>query len=185
MNVKNKNSEKRTFKTKDLVSASVFAAMCAIATTLKIPFGVGAMVHLGTALIFTVGMVFGGIYAGLAGAIGSAFYDLIMGFSPYTLWSFFIKGIAGLIVGVVAKGLWPETTANTSTMLGQNWMLRAVLGCLLAATWTLGGYTLAWWQVSGSLTTAVANMPSSLMTSGVGFVVSLLLASKLRKVVNK
>lgn len=174
-------NQKRKFNTRDLVAASVFAAMCAIATAIKIPFGVGAMVHLGTALIFTIAIVFGGVYAGLAGAIGSAFYDLLMGFSPYTLWSFFIKGIAGLIAGTVAKGLWPETTVNKFSMLGQNPILRAALGCILAAAWTLGGYTVAWWQVTGSLTTAVANMPSSLMTSGVGFVIALLLAPKLSK----
>lgn len=168
--------EKHKFNTKDLVSSSVFAAMCAIATTIKIPFGLGAMVHLGTAFIFTIGIVFGGVYAGLAGAIGSAFYDLLMGASPYTVWSFVIKGIAGLIVGVVAKGLWPETSVSKKPLL------RATLGCLLAAAWTLGGYTLAWWQVTGSLTTAIANAPSSLLTSGVGLVVALLLAPKLRRV---
>lgn len=178
-------NEKRKLNIRDIVFAGVFAGMCAIATAIKIPFGVGAMVHLGTAFIFTIGIVFGGVYAGLAGAIGSAFYDLIMGFSPYTVWSFVIKGIAGLIVGVVAKGLWPETTADASTLLGNKWVLRAVLGCILAATWTLGGYTVAWWQVTGSLTTAVANMPSSLMTSSVGIIVALLLAPKLRKVVTK
>jgi len=175
-------NEKRKFNIRDLVSASVFAAMCAIATAIKIPFGVGAMVHLGTAFIFTIAIVFGGVYAGLAGAIGSAFYDLLMGFSPYTLWSFFIKGIGGLIVGVVAKGLWPETTAN---LLGQKTILRAALGCLLAATWTLGGYTMAWWQVTGSLATAVANMPSSLLTSGVGMIIALLLAPKLSNVLKR
>ena len=92
-------NEKRKFTIRDLVTSSVFASLCAIATSIKIPFGVGAMVHLGTAFIFTIGIVFGGVYAGLAGAIGSAFYDLLMGFSPYTLWSFFIKGIAALVSG--------------------------------------------------------------------------------------
>jgi len=163
--------------------ASVFAAMCAIATAIKIPFGVGAMVHLGTAFIFTIAIVFGGVYAGLAGAIGSAFYDLLMGFSPYTFWSFGIKGIAGLIAGVVAKGLWPENKEGSFIPLGKKGIMRAVLGCILAATWTLGGYTVAWWQVTGSITTAIANMPSSLMTSGVGFVIALILAPKLRKLV--
>ena len=173
---------KRNLKTKDLVTVSVLAAMCTIATAVKIPFGVGAMVHLGSAFIFTIGIVFGGIYAGLAGAIGSAFYDLIMGFSPYTIWSFFIKGISGLIVGVVAKGLWPERKSYISAMTTNRWILRAALGCIAAAAWTLAGYIVAWWQVTGSLTIAFGNMPSSLMTSGVGLVVALLLASRLRKI---
>jgi uncharacterized membrane protein len=173
---------KRKLSVRDIVFIGVLAAMCAIATSFKIPFGVGAMVHLGTAFIFTVGICFGGLYAGMAAAIGSAFYDLIMGFSPYTVWSFVIKGIAGLIVGTVAKGLWP---APVLSEVGSGWVWRAVLGCVLAAAWTLSGYIVAWWQVTGSLATAFANMPSSLMTSSVGLVVAMILSPKLRKSVNR
>ena len=174
-------NEKRNLTTKDIVYSGVLAAMCAIATSLKIPFGVGAMVHLGTAFLFTVGICFGGVYAGLAGAIGSAFYDLLMGFSPYTAWSFIIKGTAGFIVGFVAKGVWPAPVTNETG----SWAWRAALGCILAASWTLGGYIVAWWQITGSLATALANIPSSLMTSGVGIVVAMILSPKLRKSVNR
>lgn len=173
-------ANKRMLTTRDIVYSGVLAAMCAIATSLKIPFGTGAMVHLGTAFLYTVGICFGGVYAGLAGAIGSAFYDLLMGFSPYTVWSFVIKGVAGLIIGFVAKGLWP---APVSRETGHGWIWRAVLGCILAAVWTLGGYIVAWWQVTGSLAIAFSNIPGSLLTSGVGIVGALLLSPKLRKIV--
>lgn len=166
--------ENRKLTTRDMVFAGVLAAICTVATTIKIPLGVGAMVHLGTAAIFTTAIVFGGIYAGLAGAIGSALFDLIMGFSPYTLWSFFIKGGAGLIAGTIARGLWPAPPQN-------GWLLRALFGCVAAAAWTLGGYILAWWQVTGSLTVAIGNIPASLLTSGAGLVVALILSPKLRK----
>lgn len=178
-------NKKHKFNSRDMVFVGVFAAMCTIATTIKIPFGVGAMVHLGSACIFLLGILFGGVYAGLAGAIGSAFYDLLMGFSPYTLWSFVIKGGAGLIVGIVAQGLWPESIVTISIGRGNRWMFRAALGCVLAATWTLGGYILAWWQVTGSLTIAIGNAPSSLLTSAAGILVALLLAPTLRKVLKR
>ena len=97
--------EQRSFEIRDTVMIGVLSGMCAIATSIKIPLGVGAMVHLGTAFMFTVAITFGGIYAGLSAAIGSAFFDLLMGFSPYTPWSFIIKGTAGLIAGVIAHGL--------------------------------------------------------------------------------
>ncbi|HWR40219.1 MAG TPA: ECF transporter S component [Patescibacteria group bacterium] len=171
---------KRRMNIRDIVYVGMLAAMCAIATSIKIPFGVGAMVHLGSAFLYTVGIVFGGMYAGLAGAIGSAFFDIMMGFSPYTIWSFFIKGIAGVIVGTVAKGFWPEVMPGNRPAI-----LRALLGCLLAAAWTLGGYTLAWWQVTGSLAVAFGNMPSSLLTSGAGLAVAVVLAPKLRKMMDQ
>ena len=171
---------KRSLTLRDTVTIGILAAMCAMATSLKIPFGVGAMVHLGSAFLFTVAICFGGVYAGLSGAIGSAFFDLLMGFSPYTPWSFVIKGLAGLIAGWIAHGLWPHEYDP-----GAPWLLRAVLACSLAAAWTLGGYIVAWWQVTGSLTVAFANSPGSLLTSGVGMVVALFLAPRLRKALRR
>lgn len=177
-------TKKRGFEIKDTVTIGVLAGMCAIATSIKIPLGVGAMVHLGTAFLFTVAITWGGVYAGLSAAIGSAFFDLLMGFSPYTPWSFVIKGIAGLIAGVIAHGLWPRDD-NSSPVAGGRWMLRAVSGCVVAAIWTLGGYIVAWWQVTGSLAVAFANVPASLLTSSVGLIVALFLAPRLQKALNR
>jgi uncharacterized membrane protein len=171
-------NRKREFTTRDAVTIGILAAMCAIATSIRIPFGAGAMVHLGTACLFTVAITFGGAYAGLSGAIGSAFFDLLMGFSPYTPWSFLIKGTAGLLAGYVAYGLWPESAPASPAK--RSWMPRAILGCVLAAVLTLGGYILAWWQVTGSLAVAISNAPGSLLTSGVGLVVALFLSPRLR-----
>ncbi|MCE5284556.1 MAG: ECF transporter S component [Pelosinus sp.] len=171
---------KRRLSTKDIILIGMLAALCAIATTLKVPLPTGAMVHLGTAAIFIIGIAFGGVYAGISGAIGSAFFDLLMGFSPYTAWSFVIKGVAGLIVGIIAKGLWPEGGYS-----GSGWLGKALFGCVLAAAWTLGGYILAWWQVLGSLAVALGNIPASLLTSGVGMIVALLLSPKIRQIVNR
>lgn len=170
----------RTLNLQDVTTIGVLAAMCVIATSLKIPFGNGAMVHLGTGFLFTVALLFGGVYGGLTGAIGSAFFDLLLGFSPYTLWSFFIKGMAGLIVGTVAQGLWPKAGGLKAVS-----RLRALMACLLGATWTLGGYMLAWTQVMGSFGVALSNAPSSLMTSGVGIPLALLAAPALRKALGR
>lgn len=177
-------NRKRKLNVRDIIFIGVLSSMCTIATTIKIPFGVGAMVHLGSAFLYTAGIIFGGVYAGLAGAIGSGLYDLLMGFSPYTVWSFVIKGIAGFIVGTVAKGVWPEMTVNFYTP-GRQRLARAFFACILAALWTLCGYILAWWYVTGSLATAVANIPSSLMTSGAGLAVAMVLGPKLRKVLKR
>ena len=173
-------NEKRVLGLKDTVTIGILAAMCAIATSIQIPFGAGAMVHLGTAFLFTAAINFGGVYAGLSGAIGSAFFDLLMGFSPYTPWSFVIKGFAGLLAGCAAQGLWPREYDPSAP-----WLLRSLIGCLLAAAWTLGGYIIAWWQVTGSLSVAFANSPGSLLTSCVGLIVALFLAPRLRKALRR
>ena len=41
------------------------AALCAVATTIRIEIPGGAMVHLGSAALFTSSILFGGLYGGL------------------------------------------------------------------------------------------------------------------------
>lgn len=160
----------RKFTVRDIVYVGMLAAFCTISTTIKIPYGNGAMVHLGTAALYTIAILFGGTYAGLSGAIGTAFFDLMMGFSPYTLWSFFIKGIAGFIVG---------KTAHSGSAGGEKWA-RNLFACMLGAAWTLLGYLAAWTVVIGNLPAAMTNIPSSLVTSGVGMLVAIPLSATLR-----
>ena len=121
-------------RTKDTVLIGMLSGVCVVATFIKVPFGSGAMVHLGTAFILTCASLFGGLYAGLAAAIGSAMFDLLMGFSPYTLWSFFIKGGAGFIAGYIIKGIYPWNVRHNRTFT-----LR-ITSYLLAASWILLGY---------------------------------------------
>ena len=94
---------------KDIIYIGLLSALCAIATVINIPIPGGAMVHLGSAALFTSSILFGGLYGGLAGAIGSGLFDLVMGHSAYTVFSIIIKGLAGLIIGLIATGYRPPT----------------------------------------------------------------------------
>ena len=163
------------FSVRDIAIIGMLSALHTLSIMIKIPYGQGAMVHLGTAAIFTFAIVFGGKYAGPAGAIGAAFFDLLMGFSPYTLWSFFIKGIAGFLAGSIA---------HSGNRKGDS-LPRNLVACLIAAGWTLAGYLLAWTVVLGSFTAAVMNIPSSLMSSGVGMLVGIPLGTTLRITLRK
>lgn len=170
---------KRKLGLRDMIRIGVLAAVCVVATSIKIPLPTGGMVHLGTAAVFLMGSLFGGVYAAWAAAIGSAFFDLLLGFSPYTVWSFFIKGAAGFVTGFVASGLWPESEA------GGRWFSRALLAMILGAVCNLVGYVIAWWAVIGSFAVAIGNAPSSLLTSGIGLILALLVLPKLRKIIRK
>lgn len=171
----------KKLNTKDIVYIAVLAAICMIGTFIKVPFGAGAMVHLGSGMIFLSGILFGGVYAGFAGAIGSAFFDLLLGFSPYTLWSFVIKGIAGYIVGMIALGAYRKTGSSFKKV----GFVRATIACFVAALWTAFGYFFAWWFVTGSKAVAVSYLPASYMTSIAGFIVAILLFSKLQSILAK
>jgi uncharacterized membrane protein len=160
---------------RDTITIGMLAAVCTVATTIKVPFGNGAMVHLGSAAIYTFAILFGGMYAGFAGAIGSALFDIAMGFSPYTLWSFVIKGVAGLIAGSIS---------HSGGAKGKS-LARNILALVLAAAWTLAGYLVAWTAVLGKFEAALANAPSSLMTSSAGILIAIPFAVTIRVTLQK
>lgn len=166
---------KSRFTVRDIVFIGILSALCTIATTIKIPYGNGAMVHLGSAAIYTTAIIFGRTYGGFAGAFGAAIFDVMMGFSPYTLWSFFIKGIAGFTVGTVAHSGGAEGKS----------LVRNLLAVAAGATWTLLGYIGAWTAVIGNFQAALLNIPSSLITSAVGILIAIPLSATLGKALEK
>lgn len=165
---------------KDVIYVGLLSALCAIATVINIPVPGGAMVHMGSAALFTSSILFGGLYGGLAGAIGSGLFDLVMGHSAYTVFSILIKGLAGLIVGCIATGYRPPKSLTPTASL---WKITVALA--VGTIWTAFGYFLAWWFVLKSVTVAFGNIPFSLITSAAGIVVAIILTPKLQKIVRR
>ena len=165
--------------TKDIIYIGLLSALCIVFTTIKVPLPTGAIVHLGSAALFSIASVFGGFYAGLAGAIGSGIFDLIMGHSQYTVFSIIIKGLAGVIVGLLTVGWRPSVLARSISIP------RILLAMLVGAIWTAAGYFVAWWVVLDSYIAAVTRLPASFLTSGIGILVALLLIPILRRIPRK
>ena len=162
--------------TRDIVYIGFIAALCAVATTIRIEIPGGAMVHLGSAALFTSSI----LYGGLGAAIGSALFDLFGGHTQYIVFSFFIKGIAGLIVGGMTAGyLPPSITKPTASFT------RILIALIIGAIWTAFGYFLAWWFVLESAAVAASKIQYSLITSAAGIVVAIVLTPKLQSVVRR
>lgn len=93
----------RTF---DLIIQSMLIALVFIATLLlniKLPISVnGGLIHLGTAMLFIVSILFGPKKGAIAGAVGMGIFDL---FAGWTLWApitIVARGLQGYIVGKIA-----------------------------------------------------------------------------------
>ena len=165
--------------TKDIIYIGLLSALCFVFTTIKVPLPTGAMVHLGSAALFSIASVFGGFYAGLAGAIGSGIFDLITGYFQYTAFSIVIKGLTGVIVGLLTVGWRPSIPARSVSTP------RILLAMLVGAIWTAAGYFVAWWVVLENYFAAVTRLPASFLTSGIGILVALLLIPILRRIPRK
>lgn len=98
--------KKQKFTTQDIVIVGLMAAIVYAATLfrIEIPTPMGkTMLHFATVACLISGLLFGPVRGGLAGGIGSFFFDIFNGWAssaPFTLvFKFAIGFLAGLITG--------------------------------------------------------------------------------------
>lgn len=89
-----------------LAQAALLAALCFVgAGYLKIDIAVGperTMFHFGNVFCVLAALLLGGVWGGLAGAVGMTLSDLMTGYATSAPKTFVLKLCIGLIVGLVA-----------------------------------------------------------------------------------
>ena len=88
--------------TKKLAFAALFATLCCVSTlivTVPLPNG---YFNVGDVFVLLAGWCLGGIWGGLAAAVGSALADLWSGFALYAPATFLIKGLNAALAWLVA-----------------------------------------------------------------------------------
>ncbi|EMT37995.1 Uncharacterized membrane protein [Thermoanaerobacter thermohydrosulfuricus] len=86
-------------------------------------------INVGDSFIFLSSALFGPAMGFVTGGIGSALADLLSGYAYWSPWTFIIKGIEGLIVGLMYKKYTKEYLKVVSLIIGALWM---VLGYYIA-----------------------------------------------------
>ena len=91
--------KKQKFTTRDMVIVGLMSAVVYAATLLRveIPTPMGkTMIHMATVACLISGLLFGPVRGGLAGGIGSFFFDIFNGWAssaPFTLVFKFVIGL--------------------------------------------------------------------------------------------
>ncbi len=82
-------------KTKNLISAALFAAIICVATYIvQIPMpATGGYVNLGDCFVLTAGIMLGAGYGAIAAGLGSALADMLAGYMQYAPATFIIKAL--------------------------------------------------------------------------------------------
>ncbi|MBE7073091.1 MAG: ECF transporter S component [Ruminococcaceae bacterium] len=107
MNIKlkeNKNmssKDDRKNNLKKIAYAGVLAALVFVGTELHIPTAIGH-INLGDFIILVSSYILGP-FAFVPAAIGSTLADLLAGYPQYAVATFLIKGIMGLVAGILLK----------------------------------------------------------------------------------
>ncbi|MDD4315717.1 MAG: ECF transporter S component [Clostridia bacterium] len=92
-------------RTQLIAFSSVFTALVAVVTiVLPIPLPkTEGFLNFGDAVIFVTGIFFGPFAGLIAGGIGSAAADLILGYTIWAPFTLLIKGAEGFVVGLTAR----------------------------------------------------------------------------------
>lgn len=166
------------FKTKRIVIISLLAAICYVGTVINVRIPIGttqSMIHLGTTAIF-VAAVLVGKDAGIAGAIGCSIFDLVNGFAAYTIQTFIIKGLTGYVAGSIAFANGKKGNSFKYNLIGFiTGGLVSLIGYFLNNLLFLGKT----WAV------AISSLSTSLVTTTIGIIIAIPLATAIKKVINK
>ncbi len=150
---------------KTVAFSAVFAAAVAIATlAISIPFGPGYL-NCGEIVIYTAAFLFGSLVGGLAGGIGAASVDLILGgFAVWAPITFVVKGLEGFVVGKVS---------------GES-IKSKLIAVLLGAPIMIAGYVLATWYMYGYPAALFFELPIDILQAGLGAAVAIPLSHTLQ-----
>lgn len=150
-------------------------ALVFIATVaLNIQMGT-SLTNLGDAFIFLVASLFGPIAGLLSGSIGSSLADIALGWGHTALYTFIIKGIEGLVVGLLSNIIRKkEFKLSYNIYL----FLFSIFGCLIM----IGGYFLAEAFMYGSMEVALVSIYTNILQALLSIVVFLIVYNLLVKI---
>jgi len=149
-------------KVKKIVYGAFMIALVTIGTmVIRIPTpATKGYINVGDSFIFLSSALFGSLMGFIAGGIGSALADLLSGYAYWAPWTFIIKGIEGLIVGLMYKKYTNEYLRIVFLIIGALWM---VLGYYIA-----GG-------VMYGFKTSLVDVPSNLVQGFASIIIGYIL----------
>ena len=131
-------------------------------------------VHGGDMMIFLAAVLFGKRKGALAGGIGSAIADLLLGYSQWIIPTLIVKGLMGYVIGALTNG-------DTEPILTS----RNISAMSLGVLWMTFGYYIAGGFMLGSFAGALAGVPGDLLQGTAGMILFIPIGIALKRSVLK
>ena len=161
------NNEKTAIQ---IALIAVMSALVAVGTLIvRIPNPMGGYFNVGDVMIFVAALTFGPLVGGAAGGLGSAIADII-GFPLFAVPTLVIKGLEGLIAGLIAN---------------RKSVYRDIFAVVAAGAEMIIGYFLVelyLWGVGGALAEVPANVAQIAVGGLIGIPIALVLRRRLPEV---
>ena len=154
-----------------LTAAGLLAALTCVATLVHVPFLDGYK-NLGDCVVLLSGWLIGPYLGGLAGGLGSALADLLLGYGYYVPGSFVIKGASALIFALVSRALGKKMNKKAAFLIG------AAAG----ETFMVAGYFGYKYLILGKGIGAAASVPGNVAQGLIGIAAAFLLSLALERI---
>jgi uncharacterized membrane protein len=150
----------------------IFGALtCVITLFIDIPIpATKGFLNIGDAAVMLTGLLFGPVVGGIAGGVGSSLADIILGYPIYAPATLIIKGLEGLLVGLIAD---PKK-------IHERISYRDVIAVATGGLLMVFGY-LFYETILYGFATAVVEIPMNFIQYIVGIILSLLITIPIRK----
>lgn len=170
---------KTTDKTNTIVMTAMMMCLILITTyTFKIPTPFQGYVHLGDAMIFLAVLVVGKKNGAVAAAFGSALADLMGGYVAFAPWTFVIKGLMALVMGLFIDHM---VKREKKTIKVAGVPLIEIIGMIIAGIVMVLGYGVADAVLAGNIMTGILSMPANCGQFAAGVIIASILAAALYK----
>lgn len=141
--------------------------------TIKLPIAAnGGLVHLGSAMLFIISILFGPKKGAIAGAFGMGLFDLVSGWTLWAPFTFITRGLQAYIIGKIA---WSNGKSGHSPLLN-------VFAIIVSIPFMLAGYYICERVLFNSWVLPLASIPGNLVQNGIGLLVAIPCVLALKKV---
>lgn len=145
-----------------VVTALGMALVCLLTMAVKVPLPADGYAHLGNFPIFLFAAFFGPFTGFLAGGVGSAMADILSGFGHWALPTLIIKGIMGILIGVIAKNKCCTIRLKAP---------RTFLACMAGLVEMTLGYTIAGALMTGNIITGISAIGGYIVEGIIGIII--------------
>lgn len=119
--------------TKKMVYTALMTSLVFISTyaiQVPVPFTSG-YIHPGDSMVFLSGLLLGPFFGAFAAGVGSAFADLLGGYTLWVIPTLIIKSLMGCVVGIISLHAQSKLRNKLATTFGGVWILFTAISFLL------------------------------------------------------
>ncbi len=154
-------------KTKDIVMTGLLSAIVFLGVSIlkfQPPFlpNNGGLVHLGTAMMVIINIVWGRKKCAYSAAIGMTLFDILSGYANWAIATFIIRFIMGNIMGYLSE-----------IKFIKNKYLINIFSALVSGIFMTAGYYIAGAIIAGDFIAPIQSLPFDFLQVGIAIVIGI------------